>query len=912
VREPLMLRLESVRAADVEVVGCKAAGLGDLIEAGFPVPEGICLTAAAFRRAMEPYRDALKEILSRCHGNDPPALHAAAAAVSHALCGLAVPPPVASALRPLLWEVFANDAAVAVRSSATAEDRADASFAGQYETMLGVRGEPAVLEAVLACWRSFFKPHSLAARAAAGALTGDEAMAVLIQRMVEAECAGVCFTVDPIQNAPDRIVVNAAWGLGAGVVDGSVRADTARLRRDTFEVEERRIVEKPVRVALDPNGGDLRTEPVPEDRRRAACLPNSWLKRVAQFGLAAELRRGRPQDVEWAIAGDRVWILQSRPITALPKEWVPPLPFPVEWKDDEERRSAWELEPESDIAPERRDSLPLPMEHATKDLYLAALREAAVYNGSGFRGQGRIPRRKVVNGRGYAGSASADLHDGDLRVRRAAGRDLGARLREEGITAWEYRAPEIIAATERLRAFDRSTDDGARLAEHLEDAFGVFRRHWFLHWAPVGLGDTTWPFDRALGRVADVSEEEAREASFQVVEGDENVFTRLLDGIYALACAAREAPAVAELIAGGSGECVRAPRGGSIMDRLAALPEENGTAAFRAKLDLFLESYGQRSGFSPGSSVSIATPTWREDPAHVLALAAPYIDGGLEPPSALRDRANRKREARIEALCAACEDPEAVAELHRWLPLARRQRADLENHNHYIDQLSYGQLRTALLAAGRWLVSRGSVGQAHDVLWLSRAEIVTALRRLSGSDSDAGPPSPSLADIVAERKVQWAAWSGLCPPPILGTPEAALEPRPALEDEVSDDASPPEEGHSLKGQAASAGRRRGRARVVAMSVRLPAIAPGEVLVAENAGPTWTPLFPLLGGLVLEEGNLLQHAATTAREYGIPAVINTPSATRRIADGAWVTVDGTRGIVEWELELDSCRGGSRPR
>jgi phosphoenolpyruvate synthase/pyruvate phosphate dikinase len=174
-----------------------------------------------------------------------------------------------------------------------------------------------------------------------------------------------------------------------------------------------------------------------------------------------------------------------------------------------------------------------------------------------------------------------------------------------------------------------------------------------------------------------------------------------------------------------------------------------------------------------------------------------------------------------------------------------------------------------------------------------------ALRRSPGSGSDAAPPSPSLADVVAARQAQRAAWSELRPPPLLGTPEAELSPRPAWEDEVSEDVSSPAASHSLKGQAASTGRRRGRARVVPLSVRLPAIAPGEVLVAENAGPNWTPLFPILAGLVLDEGSLLQHAATTAREYGLPAVINTQSATRHILDGEWVTVDGSRGIVELE-------------
>src|SRR5262249_5047660 len=152
------------------------------------------------------------------------------------------------------------------------EDRADASFAGQYDTVLGVRDRDALLAAVLACWRSFFTPHALVARAAARALGEDEAIALLFQQMVAAECSGGAFSIDPVRPDSGQIVVNATWGLGTGVVDSQAATDIYRVRRSDLHPVERQIAEKSVQVVLSPEGG-LAREPVLEDRRRAACLP---------------------------------------------------------------------------------------------------------------------------------------------------------------------------------------------------------------------------------------------------------------------------------------------------------------------------------------------------------------------------------------------------------------------------------------------------------------------------------------------------------------------------------------------------------------------------------------------------------------------------------------------------------------
>lgn len=863
---PLILSLADLRADAAPSVGGKAAALGGLAAAGFPVPPGVCVTTAAFALALAPYQDRLAALLRARDLADPAQAADAAAGISELLGDLAIPEAVACALRQALPAVAGEGAAVAVRSSATDEDGAEVSFAGQYETVLGVRGEAAVAAAVLTCWRSCFSANALAARAAAGREAASAAMAVLIQRMVAAECAGVCFTKDPVRPEADQLVVNAAWGLGAGAVDGSVATDTYWLpREEPRRVAERRVVAKPERWALAPTGG-VQRQPVEDEQVRAACLPEPWLQRVVEFALAAEVLLGRPQDVEWAIADQQVWLLQSRPITALPAAHSRSWDFPVAWADAADQRMLWRRY-DSD-----RAELPPPLDLDVSAAFCLAQADAlpiSVWPGA--------PRERVFNGRRFGGWGPSSFSPGDVRIRKKAKADLVIRLRAEGKTIWDHWAPEIRSAVARLHAFDASSAAGQTLAEHLEDAFGAFRRHWMIHWCPWSDDREADPLLRAFEAMTGQEGDAARLALAPLVEGEETIHTRLIDGLYALAQTAAATPALAALVGAPPPDAWR---------QIEVLPE---AAAFRAQMATFLEQYGDHMGMGYGSSSSFRRPTWRQEPAQVLALLAPYLRPGVEPPAAARTRARAERDARVEALCAGA-DPEKAAEFRRWLPAGRREATLLEEHNYWIDQTAYGQLRNAVGYAAHWLVGRGGLAAEDDIFWLTMAEITTALR----SDAPA-----SHAALIAERQAEAAARRAQTPPPLLGVPAARLDPRPPLKDEVT----PAEttDAGTLRGVGASAGRRRGRARVVQMTEATPAVEPGDVLVAVNAGPAWTPLFPLLGGLVLDEGSFGQHGATTAREYGVPAVITTRDATRRIPAGAWVIVDGTAGTVEIERD-----------
>ena len=877
-----VVTFDAPAASDAGTVGGKAAGLGRLVAAGFPVPLGACLTVAAYELAFGAYGRRLARALRELDPNDPSTATDVAQHVGGLLADLSVPTAVRDELRDVV-ATRDDGTPFAVRSSATAEDQADASFAGQYATVLGVRGEHALLDAIVACWRSFFSANALAARAAYGTLERSDAMAVIVQPMIDAECAGVAFSVDPVRLRRDIIVVESAWGLGVGTVDGTMATDTARVHRPSMTIDELHVVEKPHRITLAPDGGTRMAE-VDDDRRRAACLSEAWLVRVARFAVAAEQALGRPQDVEWAIVDGRLWLLQSRPLTALPSDMVTLAPFPVTWDEPDDARLAWVLSETS------RHAVPHPLDHDLFDAFSEAVLDAQT-----FRGDAPFPnaRLRIVNGRRYLTPVPGPQPERDVRVRARAMSDLYRRLlQQHGLTAWDYWGPEVITATKRLADTDTVALDDAGLAEHFEDALATFRRHWMVHWMlwPPPLEEFMAAYAVLTGEGARSGpdglpplDEAAATRLAPLLEGDETPLTRLIDGLHELGAEARAVPAVAELVREADG---------AALEQLRTTPEGvAGAAPFVARLERFLIDHGGRTGYGFGSLVDLRDPTWREDPTRVLALVVPYLDDAVEAPSLARERVRAQRDAAIDALCDG-RDAATVSEFRRQLALARREQTVLEEHNHYIDQLSTAQFRTAVMACGRRLAERRVIARPDDAYWLHADEIIAALADVA---------SAPLHGRVDGRREEHTRWSALEAPPVLGVPSPELPPRPPFGDEVTHERSG--SATVLAGTAASPGRHRGRARVVTGAVALPDVQPGDVLVAVNAGPLWTPIFPILGAIVLDQGVLTQHSAVTAREYGIPAVVGTRNATRRIVDGSWIVVDGGEGLVEIEIAAE---------
>ncbi|HEX9106728.1 MAG TPA: PEP/pyruvate-binding domain-containing protein, partial [Longimicrobiales bacterium] len=342
------MRLEACGAEQTPLVGGKAAGLAALMRAGFQVPPGFAITTGAYLEHLEHnhLRTPIEGLLAHCASLEAqqraaddirglfeasrltPALEDEVLAAYERLCQVARVPTGAdqTAPRPAACPV-------AVRSSATAEDRADASFAGQQETYLWIIGGQEVLRHIVRCWASLFTPQALAYRAQRlQATPTDLAMGVVVQQMVPAQTAGVMLTIDPTTGDRSSILIEAAPGLGAAVVNGEVTPDRVYVDKVLLEIRSRSIGVKHVAYRFDPSLQGIRLEVVPAEQQVQACLTDAESIRLARLGKHLEQAMGRPQDVEWAIgpgpAGPReIYLLQARPETVWSQK---PPPAPAE------------------------------------------------------------------------------------------------------------------------------------------------------------------------------------------------------------------------------------------------------------------------------------------------------------------------------------------------------------------------------------------------------------------------------------------------------------------------------------------------------------------------------------------------------------------------------------------------------
>jgi hypothetical protein len=326
---------DEISADDVALAGGKGANLGELSRAGLPVPPGFVVTTAAYDAFVE--AGGLEEEILRLasRAEDTAALQTAAEEIRALFARAEIPEDVAREIRAAYQELGeGGESPVAVRSSATAEDLPGASFAGQQETFLNVRGEEALMERIKNCWASLWTARAMAYRGRRGTAPQTVSLAVVVQRMVEAEAAGTLFTADPVGGRRDRVVIDAAWGLGEAVVGGLVTPDTLVVEKTSGRVISRRTADKEVMTVYAGEGTEERS--VPEAQRREEVLDDEAAVELARYGARIEDLYGAPQDVEWALAGGRFFIVQARPITNLPPleevRWEPPVPGSAWWR----------------------------------------------------------------------------------------------------------------------------------------------------------------------------------------------------------------------------------------------------------------------------------------------------------------------------------------------------------------------------------------------------------------------------------------------------------------------------------------------------------------------------------------------------------------------------------------------------
>jgi pyruvate,water dikinase len=328
---PFILNL-SDPAATLETVGGKGMSLAKLSRAGLPVPGGFHITTEAYRRFVSEnaLQSRILQALHDINASDPDTFEPVSQQIGELFVKGLVPTEIAEAISRAYADLcnhqssFENQKFVAVRSSATTEDLPEASFAGQQDTYLNIRGEPAVLEAVKRCWASLWTARAMAYRSRQNIAPEEVALAVVIQELVYAEAAGVMFTANPINGRREELMITAAWGLGEAIVSGAVTPDTITVNKSTRRLMKRETADKLLMTVRTQAG--TQEQPIPKRLKKAAVLNNAQVKELARIGMEIEDLYARPMDIEWALMDGKFAILQGRPVTALPET---PLDWPV-------------------------------------------------------------------------------------------------------------------------------------------------------------------------------------------------------------------------------------------------------------------------------------------------------------------------------------------------------------------------------------------------------------------------------------------------------------------------------------------------------------------------------------------------------------------------------------------------------
>jgi pyruvate,water dikinase len=860
----LVLDWHEAFASNAAACGGKGWNLARLSRYGFPVPAGGVLVAEAYRRFMEigDLRRKREEIARLDTGSVLEERVEQGLEQFRKMIGAApLPAEIEEALQGFLAESGLSRVPVAVRSSATAEDGPWSSFAGIHQSVLNVTGVEAVVKAVRACWGSLWTPQAVAYRRRWDLSDSEVACAVAIMAMVGTpdggppRCSGVAFSCDPRNGRRDAVRINAAPGLGEELVSGRVNPDDWLL-------------------VLEPDG--LRVE-----EKSGTSLTEDEARRVARLALRAQAALGEsqdPHDIEWAHDGTRIWMVQARPVTRVPRRtWPGGENLPVIWSNGN-----------------LKDAIPGVMSEFTWSCVRAALGWMM------FGWMDKLDRPMppgIESSRRFHGRAYFDLttcqwffYDVFGTLPEATNRGMGghqpavpvpkgnpfagpkgrARSRASMRLLWEirkYRKQYPVFREELLRA---AREGRARQLESLAQPE-------LLEFAMKSCGDGIRSCVRAmLGNMA---------MAWQTILED-FLRWRLGDRANALA---------AGLIAG-SGRVSSADYGWRLGDLadvargdadaaawLARTPlEPHGwsslpeTSPFRREMARFLDDFGHRAVYE----LEYENPRWREDPTYLLE----HVRAALASPPRPRSSAKAVADG---AWAEVKRRTWLWRPLVKWLTKLARLSAEQREEMKSVLVAMMEPMRRIALEVGRRLAAEGAIARAEDVFQLAWPEVEGWLR---GEWDGMG-----ARELVAGRNAARARWLTEEAPDVLILDVAG---RPAELPESMQPAAPAAaaDGKALKGVGIAPGRATGAARLIRHPSEGLRLQPGDVLIAPSTDPGWTPLFLRVSAVVVEVGGILSHGAIIAREYGLPAVSNVPGILKTVKEGEIVTVDGDAGTV----------------
>ena len=844
-----VLFFNEVTKESIDLVGGKGANLGELVKAGFPVPKGYCISVDAYKSIVESdIQEKINKIIAAVDWNKPSDIEERALQIRELIMNIPIPDEIKKEIVCAYYHLSQaeqpNGAAVAVRSSATAEDLPDASFAGQQETYLNIRGEHELLINVKCCWASLWTARAMAYRHKQNYDHSKVYLSIVIQRMVEAEAAGVAFTANPLNGREDEILINSSYGLGEVVVAGIVTPDNFILDRKTLGIKTRLLGSKEKRLEMDPTGRTQQVD-VPIDQRNKFSLSDAQIRELGELAIRVEEHYQVPQDIEWAFAKGKVYLLQARPVTALGPEVNQDDTLTI---DKLTKIQKFMLDDLIEHYPEA----PTPLDHAVVTTSYQAILNSADNLGI------KISRAKEIiclenDGRITLVPPKSKYSSGLLSV--PAKLFKATKISQ---AHWQKEYQQISQAIYQLEETNIAAQKDEQLAIYLKEVFHLAERICYLRFYNF--------FEANLLPLAVISlvlkvfcSKNNRPQLMDLITTGLDYKTAIIDReINGLAVAASLEPQVHAIIM--DGEAVKFE---NIKKQLLHI---DGGQEFLGKFEDFLKVYGYRTEkmYQPFTSRS-----WLENPDQLMVI----IRAALQDPQ-LTERKNNelKRKKEHETWVNNFENKlkGPFKRLFRWGYDSLRTNHMIREETLFTLEKVFTIGRKIKNEHGNRLTHAGYLKAAEDIVYLTKEEITHGIIGQIEKDK--------CQQLVNTRKKHFSLNQALWKKTLLKLVEHKKDV------------------DTLQGISGSPGFVEGPAQIIMNVHDYSKLKKGDILVCPYTDPTWTPLFGMVAAVVADTGGPLSHAAIVAREYGIPAVLGTKVGTSYINVGEIVVVDGSAGIV----------------
>ncbi|WP_336773477.1 phosphoenolpyruvate synthase [Paenibacillus sp. MMO-58] len=865
----LVIDLKEVGHTQLSLVGGKGSNLGELLKMnGVHVPEGFCVTTEGYRKAIEsnPNFHVLVNRLTALKPEDRDEIGKVSSEIRQTVRQLEIPADVVAAVTHYLSQ-FGEESAFAVRSSATAEDLPHASFAGQQDTYLNIVGKEAILSHISKCWASLFTDRAVIYRMQNGFDHGQVYLSVVIQKMVFPYASGILFTADPVTANRKVLSIDAGFGLGEALVSGVVSADCYKVRDGI--VVDKRIAPKKIGIYGQGKGGTV-VQPIEPDRQKNQVLTEEQILQLARIGRRIEAYFGCPQDIEWCMAENTFYIVQSRPITTL---------YPIPEANDQGNHVYVSVAHQQMMTDPIKPlglsfylmTTPAPMRRAGGRLFVDVTQMLASPD-SRERLLNTIGQSEplikdalttVIKRGDYIQPLSIETcepHPGQKSQKASPPANAQAEPKlEPGMVVDLIKNSE--ASIEELKQTIQSKS-GTELFDFIVEDIQQLKKVLFnpqsIQVIMASMNALTWINEKLYEWLG---EKNAADTLSQSVPN--NITSEMGLALMDVADVIRPYPQVIEYLQRGKND-------------LEGLIKVEGGQQALAAINHYLDKYGMRC---PGE-IDLTRTRWSENPAALIPVILTNVKNFEPHASTLkfeqgRQEALDKEQEILTRLMQLPDGEHKASETKKRIDLIR-------NYAGYREYPKYGMVsryfvyKQAILKEAVQLVHKNVIQEKEDVFYLAFEELKEVIRSNQLDEQ-----------LIIKRKDDYKRYEKLTPPRVI-TSDGEI-----IAGEYRRENLPAE---AIAGLAVSSGVIEGRARVI-LNMEEANLEDGDILVTSFTDPSWTPLFVSIKGLVTEVGGLMTHGAVIAREYGIPAVVAVENATTLIKDGQRIRVHGTEGYIE---------------